>query len=182
MSELCCVPRAHVTICKDLTHLNSLGSCGASCGGWVSSRSVSALPVSPDELNLHFASPSLSPASASATPVVAVSVNEGDNIDNYFYFKCLLPSDVERNIATFTSNASGYDQIKLKYIKLCLPVVLPLLVDLFNSSLMYSFFPSDWKRSFVTPIKKVRNPSGVKDYRPISILSVLSKILEKLVF
>lgn len=46
---------------------------------------------------------------------------------------------------------------------------------------MTSVFPSPWKSSFITPVAKVRSPSTPSDFRPISLLCQLSKILERIV-
>ena len=43
-------------------------------------------------------------------------------------------------------------------------------------------FLEDWKNSKVVPIHKKESKNLIKDYRPIGILSVLSNILEKLIF
>ena len=57
------------------------------------------------------------------------------------------------------------------------------LTKLFNKSLQAGTFPKIWKEAFVTPIfKNSGSPSDVRQYRPISLLSCLSKILEKLVY
>lgn len=46
---------------------------------------------------------------------------------------------------------------------------------------MSSVFPSPWKMSYITPVPKIKNPSVPSDFRPISLLCVLSKILERIV-
>ena len=42
-----------------------------------------------------------------------------------------------------------------------------------------SKFPDQWKIARISPIPKVKNPTEIKDYRPISILPILSKVYEK---
>ena len=61
-------------------------------------------------------------------------------------------------------------------------ISLPLSL-IFNSSISYGTFPTDWKNSFVVPIPKSKSPSSSpSDYRPISFLSLVSKILERHIF
>ena len=48
-------------------------------------------------------------------------------------------------------------------------------------SLQSSVFPDEWKRALLKPIPKITNPKSVNDFRPISLLPVISKILEKIV-
>jgi len=73
------------------------------------------------------------------------------------------------------------DLISLKFLKICLPLILPVLEHIFNFSMQNSSFPKLWKRSNVRPVPKVKNPTCCKDFRPVSILCLLSKVLEKLV-
>ena len=80
------------------------------------------------------------------------------------------------------SKASGPD---------CIPVVVPkncelehsyILAELFNKCLQESCFPDSWKASSVVPVfKNVGEKSAAKNYYPVSLLSVVSKVLEKLV-
>ena len=59
--------------------------------------------------------------------------------------------------------------------------IAPVLTHIINFSLSSNVFPSQWKNAHVIPLPKTSNPSNVTDYRPISILPVLSKVLESLV-
>lgn len=60
-------------------------------------------------------------------------------------------------------------------------IVFPIIADLFNLSLNSSTFPSIWKLSYVT-LPKRKTPLSPADFRPISFLCHLFKILERLVF
>ena len=64
---------------------------------------------------------------------------------------------------------------------MALPVLVPLEVDIINESLNTSVFPSLWKRALIVPVPKIKKPTAPKDYRPISILCSLSKVLEAVV-
>ena len=50
-----------------------------------------------------------------------------------------------------------------------------------NSSIDKEIFPDSWKVARVCPVPKIDNPIKVKDFRPISILPVLSKVYEKII-
>ena len=57
-----------------------------------------------------------------------------------------------------------------------------ILAELFNKCLKVSVFPDCWKVSAVVPVfKNVRERSTVKNYHPVSLFSVVSKVFEKLV-
>ena len=66
-------------------------------------------------------------------------------------------------------------------ILLTLNPVLPVLCHIFNHSLCSNSFPNTWRQAIVIPIPKVPNPLSFSDYRPISILPFLSKVLERIV-
>ncbi len=48
-----------------------------------------------------------------------------------------------------------------------------------NLSIKQCYFPSAWKSAVITPIFKTGDPVNVTNYRPISILPVVSKVTEK---
>ena len=62
-------------------------------------------------------------------------------------------------------------------------VIAPFIVELFNRSLSEGHFPAVFKEAFITPVMKKPglDAADTSSYRPISNLSVLSKLLERLV-
>ena len=80
------------------------------------------------------------------------------------------------------SKASGPDCISVVVAKNCDFELSYILAELFNKWLEESCFPDCWKVSLVIPVfKNVGERSTAKNYRPVSLLSVVSKVLEKLV-
>ena len=80
------------------------------------------------------------------------------------------------------SKASGPDCIPVVVLKNCEPELSYILAELFNKCLKESCFPDCWKVSSVVPVfKNVGKRSTAKNYRPVSLLSVVSKVFEKLV-
>lgn len=75
------------------------------------------------------------------------------------------------------------DHFPTELLKKCVPVLLPSLMRLFNLSLSSGIVPSSFKHAIVKPLlkKPSLDPENLKNYRPISNLSFLSKILEKIV-
>ena len=80
------------------------------------------------------------------------------------------------------SKASDPDCIPLVVLKNCEPELSYILAELFNKCLKESCFPDCWKVSSVVPVfKNVGERSTAKNYRPVRLLSVVSKVFEKLV-
>lgn len=79
-----------------------------------------------------------------------------------------------------SNKAAGHDDISPKVIKATIDVISQPLVDIFNNSLLAGVFPDDLKIAKVSPIFKADDKVLVSNYRPISVLPVFSKILEKL--
>ena len=81
-----------------------------------------------------------------------------------------------------SSKASGPDCIPVVFVKNCEPELSYIVAKLFNNCLKESCFPDCWKVSSVVPVfKNVRERSTAKNYSPVSLLSVVSKVFEKLV-
>ena len=81
-----------------------------------------------------------------------------------------------------SSKLPGPDCIPVVVLKSCEPELSYILAELFNMCLKESCFPDNWKVSFVVPVfKNVEERSTARNYHPVSPLSVVSKVFEKLV-
>ena len=80
------------------------------------------------------------------------------------------------------SKASGPDSILVVVLNNCEQELSYILAELFNNCLKESCFPDCWKVSSVVPVfKNVGERSAAKDYRPVSLLFMVSKVFEKCV-
>ena len=78
--------------------------------------------------------------------------------------------------------SSGYDNISNILLKrLCTTITLPLSL-IFNLSINNGVFPSKMKLSETTPLYKGKETYYTTNYRPISLLLTISKLLEKIVY
>ena len=108
-----------------------------------------------------------------------------EHIDNEPYTMRLAPVDdnyVPKAIKQLKNGmAPGPDKIPTLLIKDALDLICKPLTIVFNSSLRKGTFPDVWKLARVTPIFKTGSKSEAKNFRPISVISVLSRILERVV-
>jgi hypothetical protein len=74
--------------------------------------------------------------------------------------------------ALSTAKATGPDGISARLLKECADVIAPSLTELFNKSLALGKVPTEWKYENIVPVPKT------KETRPISLLSLVYKVLE----
>ncbi len=100
---------------------------------------------------------------------------------NSIFLNPTSPDEVSKIIAHFENKCStGLDGISPKVVKLFPESLVNCLVHIFNLSLAQGKFISSFKKSKVIPVYKKKEKSDMNNYRPISLLPVLSKILEKI--
>ena len=79
------------------------------------------------------------------------------------------------------SKSSGLDNVSSFVIKEAFTYLIPEVTYMYNLSVDSSIFPNAWKKATVVPIPKSGDLTKVKNYRPISLLPLPGKILEKLI-
>ena len=77
------------------------------------------------------------------------------------------------------SKACGSDGVPFHSLLNCFAVIGPHLLRIVNLSIRSGVFPDRWKTACVVPIPKSGDPNISSNNRPTSLLSTLSKILEK---
>jgi len=100
---------------------------------------------------------------------------------SFFEFAQTDEEAVLRAVQGIASGATGHDGVNIVMLKYCLPFLLPYLTFIFNFCLIHSVFPAAWKHAIVLPLPKCKDPMEYKDLRPISILSTVAKIFEKII-
>ena len=80
------------------------------------------------------------------------------------------------------NKACGPDLVGPKLLKEGASVLSPYLCTIFNNSLSSSYFPSSWKTANIVPVHKKGDRTNTSNYRPISLISCISKVFEKCVF
>ena len=99
------------------------------------------------------------------------------------HFKPTTVSEITTLVSKSSKASCSLDPIPTKLLCELLPVLAPIIVNLINASLSTGTFPSQLKSAIVLPLlKKPSLDSEVlKNYRPVSNLSFISKLIEKVV-
>ena len=82
------------------------------------------------------------------------------------------------------SKSTGIDTIDTYVLKLVKDEITPAVTHIVNLSIRNSVFPSQWKYAKVVPLLKpgAEDQLAPKSYRPVALLPVVSKVLERIVF
>ena len=91
----------------------------------------------------------------------------------------ITSSGVRNLLANCDTNKSpGPDNIHAAFLKQVASEIAPLLTHLFNQSLTEGTVPASWKQAYVTPIYKKGTKTDPRNYRPVSLTSLICKTLE----
>ena len=95
----------------------------------------------------------------------------------------ISPDDLCRVLSRMRNSAAcGADGLCIRFIKLCLPSICHVITHIANSSLISHYVPASWKVALIHPIQKSSKSTDVTNYRPISILPTIAKIVERIVY
>ena len=78
--------------------------------------------------------------------------------------------------------ATGLDMIPSKLLKMAASIVAPSLTSIFSKSILTGIYPNDWKTAKVTLLFKKGVKSDPHNYRPISVIPIISKVFEGIVY
>ena len=79
------------------------------------------------------------------------------------------------------TNAVGIDGISLRFVRDSLPVMAVYYTVIVNTSIVTGKYPELWKHPLLAPVYKSGDYDEVGNYRPIALLPILSKIIEKVI-
>ena len=120
-------------------------------------------------------------------------IDEDDNIDRHNHFmeqvfsepypsmkyKCSTTKEIEQIIKSLkTKHSYGYDKISTKILKVSSSYISSPINYICNKMLFWGVFPDRLKYAIIKPIHKNNDTCKVSNYRPISLLTSFSKILE----
>ena len=80
-----------------------------------------------------------------------------------------------------SSQGNGPDEISIKLLQMTNPAISVSLTRLFNNSFIKGKVASQWEQANVTPVYKKGDRQIITNYRPISLISVLGKLQQRIV-
>ena len=105
---------------------------------------------------------------------------KGKNL--HFKLKTVTEAKVLKTILGLKNKkSSGLDEVTHEQLKMAAEILAIPLTRIINQSISDGKFPDIWKIGVVTPVLKKGSPLDKTNYRPVTCLSVLSKVLEKVI-
>ena len=102
---------------------------------------------------------------------------------NSYNFSMVLESQVLKYIDKLGFNkATGLDGIPARFVKDSASIIANPLSHIINLSIIQGLVPDDLKLARVVPLHKKNDKTEVGNYRPVSILNIISKILERVIY
>ena len=134
-----------------------------------------------ESMNEYFTSkrPDLAPK----IPVIDIEPESYVDSVSVFVFKSINIDEVYNALNNLKMSKSlGPDRIPARLLKDSCFSIAPFLTQIFNASLASSVFPQDWKIARVSPIYKAGDKRDRDNYRPISVLSTVVGLFEKIIY
>ncbi|CAH2087481.1 unnamed protein product [Euphydryas editha] len=131
-------------------------------------------------LNCHFTTSPITLDSHTKTSTLTFLSNLATPDLPPFVFKSVSVDEIKKCIRSISTKSIGSDNLSLDMILPVLEDIAPVVTHIINFSFTRNVFPSQWKKAFVIPLPKTSNPTSLTQYRPISILPILSKVIESL--
>lgn len=101
-------------------------------------------------------------------------------VSNSMFLRPMAKEEVEKEILSLKNTTSeGFDGVSTKVIKACVDELAPIMTHLINLSFACGIFPELLKVSVVKPLYKKGERNDISNYRPITLISILSNIFEK---
>ena len=140
--------------------------------------------INPNELNKHFSTTSkrLTGRNNADLHVLKYIINDmSPSSVNRFKLRSYLIKKLQEVKSISNDCSTGNDNIPISMVKLVAENIASPLTYMISECIRLSVFPTQWKCPRISVIPKIDNPTTGDDYRPTSILPVLSKVFERLI-
>ena len=101
---------------------------------------------------------------------------------NSMFIEPVTDDEIHKIVISLNKSAPGYDGVNAQVLELCILDIRQLLCYLCNRSLIEGIFPCEMKIANVLPLYKSGDPMLFNNYRPVSLLCILSKVFEKVMY
>ena len=129
--------------------------------------------------NNFFAEASSLDDSLASLPLDASTLDGISTLDNII----VTEQEVKDQLQILNTKKSyGHDGLSPMFLKNSGDSLVQPITKLLNLSMSTCLFPSTWKKANVLPLYKKGDKNQLNNYRPVSLLCILSKILERIVF
>ena len=98
------------------------------------------------------------------------------------FIEPVTQDEIVKLIGNLKDSACGWDELSTKFIKLSLECIVAPITHICNQSLQEGIFPQQLKIANVIPLYKSDDPMHFNHYRPVSLLCILSKVFEKIMY
>ena len=105
--------------------------------------------------------------------------NLRNRISHSMYVSPTCPTEISNHILSLKNKTTGDTKVNALKTASAIPIFNKILSEVVNSSFEHGVFPTQLKLAKVIPVYKNGSKTQVSNYRPISLLSVFSKIFEK---
>ena len=111
-------------------------------------------------------------------PMSYLSQSNSDTI----YLGKITKSEIETIVRSLKNASAGFDDIHAKIIKCTYQLFIDPLAHVLNLSLKNGVFPDEMKLAKIIPLHKSGEAMNISNYRPVSVLPLFSKILERIMY
>ena len=116
-------------------------------------------------------------------PKLANEIKPGTNASSHLQYVNTNPSKVFLLLLKLCkSKATGLDKISARLLRESADLIANSLCSIFNRSINSGVFPDEWKCCKVIPLFKQGARSDLNNYRPISIIPVIAKVFERIIY
>ena len=105
-----------------------------------------------------------------------------NSVVNSIYIPIISEAEVTETMFSLKNSSAGWDEIPAHIIKQNISILVKPITHLINCSIQNGMFPDELKLAKVIPIFKAGDKKNISNYRPISVLSVFSKVFERIMY
>ena len=130
--------------------------------------------------NKHFSS--IGSSISNTFPPTNHEILSNVNIHQSIFFRNVSAIEISNIIDRLKNKSCHISSYSSRILKQICSIIAPVLSNIINKSLGTGYFPNSLKTARVIPLYKSGNVDDVNNYRPVSILPILSKIFERVVY